>query len=88
MTSENAIYMLSQALVTVTWLSAVLIVPGLLVGLLISILQAATQITEQTLSFLPRLLVTLLTLSLALNWLIHRLSQLFYDYFASIAQIQ
>ena len=88
MTPDSAVYMLSQALVTVTWLAGVLIVPGLLVGLLVSILQAATQVTEQTLSFLPRLLITLLTLSLGLNWLIQHLSQLFYDYFSAIAQVQ
>lgn len=88
MTPDNAVYMLSQALITVTWVAGVLIVPGLFVGLLVSIIQAATQVTEQTLSFLPRLLVTLLTLSLALNWLISTLSQLFYEFFSAIAQIQ
>ncbi|MFK0572413.1 flagellar biosynthetic protein FliQ [Endozoicomonas sp.] len=88
MTPDNAVYMLSQALWTVTWLAAVLIVPGLIIGLVVSIVQAATQVTEQTLSFLPRLLVTLLTLSLGLHWLVRVLGKLFYDYFATIATLQ
>ncbi len=37
----------------------VLVIPGLLVGLVIAVFQAATQINEQTLSFLPRLIMTL-----------------------------
>lgn len=44
---------------------SVLIVPSLLVGLVVSVFQAATQINEQTLSFLPRLLVTLAMLGFA-----------------------
>jgi len=52
---------------------SVLIVPSLLVGLLVSVFQAATQINEQTLSFLPRLLTTLMTLLLAGPWLLARL---------------
>ncbi|KZX81447.1 flagellar biosynthetic protein FliQ [Oleiphilus sp. HI0009] len=43
-------------------LVALILTPGLLVGLMVSVFQAATQINEQTLSFLPRLLVTLVVL--------------------------
>ena len=43
-------------------LVSVIIIPSLCVGLVVSIFQAATQINEQTLSFLPRLLITLFTL--------------------------
>ena len=50
----------SEALFIVVTIVSVIIVPSLLVGLIVSTFQAATQINEQTLSFLPRLLVTLL----------------------------
>jgi len=40
----------------------VIIVPSLVVGLIVSTFQAATQINEQTLSFLPRLVVTLIAI--------------------------
>jgi flagellar biosynthetic protein FliQ len=49
----------SEALFIVVTLVSVIIVPSLLVGLVVATFQAATQINEQTLSFLPRLLVTL-----------------------------
>ncbi len=48
---------------------SVIIVPSLLVGLVVSVFQAATQINEQTLSFLPRLLITLMTLVVMGPWL-------------------
>ncbi len=52
----------SEALFIVVTLVSIIIVPSLIVGLIVSTFQAATQINEQTLSFLPRLLVTLLVL--------------------------
>lgn len=51
----------------------VIIVPSLIVGLLVSVFQAATQINEQTLSFLPRLLVTLLSLLWFGPWILAQL---------------
>lgn len=53
----------------------VLVVPSLLVGLVVAMFQAATQINEQTLSFLPRLLVMLLTLIWAGPWLVRELME-------------
>ncbi len=50
----------SEALFIVVTMVSVIILPSLFVGLIVSTFQAATQINEQTLSFLPRLLVTLL----------------------------
>ena len=55
---------------------SVLIVPSLIVGLVVSVFQAATQINEQTLSFLPRLLTTLVTVLIAGPWLLSRLMDL------------
>ncbi len=51
---------------------AILIVPSLLIGLVVATFQAATQINEQTLSFLPRLLVTILTVIVTGPWLVYR----------------
>ena len=52
---------------------SVIIVPSLVVGLVVSVFQAATQINEQTLSFLPRLIVTLLALIIGGHWLVQKL---------------
>ncbi len=48
----------------------VILLPALVVGLLVSMFQAATQINEMTLSFIPKLLVTLLTFILAGPWML------------------
>jgi len=59
MSPEVAIDIVRDAIFVILTLVTLILVPGLIVGLLVSIFQAATQINEQTLSFLPRLLVTL-----------------------------
>jgi|TARA_R110001599_G_scaffold83628_4_gene224638 flagellar biosynthetic protein FliQ len=59
MTPEVAIEVVSEAIYLILTLVTLILVPGLIVGLIVSVFQAATQINEQTLSFLPRLLVTL-----------------------------
>ncbi|MCW0469564.1 flagellar biosynthetic protein FliQ [Vibrio chagasii] len=65
------------------WVS-VLIVPSLVVGLVVAIFQAVTQVNEQTLSFLPRLLVTLLCIILAGHWLLQEINDLFLFIFNTI----
>lgn len=63
---------------------AILIVPSLLVGLVIATFQAATQINEQTLSFLPRLIVTLLMCIVAGPYLVSRLLGYFEGIFLNL----
>jgi len=66
---------------------AVLVIPSLLVGLLVAMFQAATQINEQTLSFLPRLLVMLVTLIVAGPWLVHTFMEYILQLYGSIPQL-
>ncbi len=47
----------------------ILIVPSLVVGLVVAIFQAATQINEMTLSFLPKLIIVLVLVALLAPWL-------------------
>ena len=65
MTPEVALDLFRSALWLTVMIVGVLVVPSLVVGLIVAVFQAATQINEQTLSFLPRLLVMLVTLILA-----------------------
>ena len=58
--------------------------PSLLVGLVVSVFQAATQINEQTLSFLPRLMATLVSIMAAGPWMMTELMELFAQLFAQI----
>ncbi|MEX0584927.1 MAG: flagellar biosynthetic protein FliQ [Natronospirillum sp.] len=62
----------SEALFLVFLIVSVLIVPSLIIGLVVATFQAATQINEQTLSFLPRLLVTIGSIMVAGPWLVTR----------------
>ncbi len=63
---------------------SVIIGPGLVLGLIVALFQATTQINEQTLSFLPKLIVTLLTLSVAGHWLLQQMLALFEQLFLDI----
>lgn len=77
MTPEQTVDIISQAVLTIIAMVSVLIIPGMVVGLVVSIIQSATQIQEQTLSFFPRLLVTLLMLIFAGHWMLRELMELF-----------
>ncbi len=70
MEAANIADLFSEALFIVVAIVSVIIVPSLLVGLMVATFQAATQINEQTLSFLPRLLVTLLMMIFAGPWIV------------------
>ena len=76
----DAIYMIISMVV-------ILIGPSLLVGLIVAVFQATTQINEQTMSFLPRLLTTLLMLVFAGPWLLRNISDFFTTLFHTIANV-
>jgi len=86
MSPDVIIDLFAQALLLVIMMVSVLIVPGLIVGLVISTFQAATQINEQTLSFLPRLIVTIVALMLAGPWLLTKLMDFTNNLIGNISQ--
>jgi flagellar biosynthetic protein FliQ len=61
---------MQQALEVTVLLLAVLLLPALAVGLLVSIFQAATQINEMTLSFIPKLMVTVAAMVIGGPWML------------------
>lgn len=71
----------------VSLLVSAAILPSLVVGLMVSVFQATTSINEQTLSFLPRLLVTLLALALGVNWGLQTLMDFFYEIIRAIPEV-
>lgn len=73
MTPETVISLFSESINVVLLLLTVLIMPGLIVGLVVAMFQAATQINEQSLSFIPKLFVTFLVLVFAGPWLLKTL---------------
>jgi len=70
---EIFVDILRDAAFLVIILVSAVIVPSLCVGLIVAVFQAATSINEQTLSFLPRLIVTLLSLMFGGHWLVSKL---------------
>lgn len=77
MTPETAVDLLREALFLVITIVAIGVVPGLLMGLIVAVFQAATQINEQTLSFLPRLMATLTALIVAGPLILRMLMEFF-----------
>jgi flagellar biosynthetic protein FliQ len=59
----------SEALYLILLLSAPMLISALAVGLIISVLQATTQVQEQTLSFVPKILVTFLSVIICSTWI-------------------
>ena len=70
MTMDVAGDIMASGIRLVLMISVVAIIPSLLIGLCVSIFQATTQINEQTLSFLPRLVMTLLVLIFGGKWML------------------
>jgi flagellar biosynthetic protein FliQ len=76
MTPQTVMELGRQALEITLLVSAPMLMAALVTGLIISIFQAATQINESTLSFIPRLVVMFITLIFAGPWML----QLMIDY--------
>lgn len=70
MTPELALDVCRRAIQTILMCAAPMLIVGLLVGLLVSIFQAATQINEQTLTFVPKIVAVFLTMIIFGPWLI------------------
>lgn len=87
LTPDIAVDLVSESLKLVMLLVVVLVLPGLVIGFLVGIFQAATQINEQTLSFLPRLLVTLLAVILTGGWMASQLMDFCVEVFRRAAML-
>ena len=76
-----------EALSVIVLIVSAIILPGLFVGLIVAVFQAATSINEQTLSFLPRLLMTLFSLMFLGHWLVQTMMDFFYTIVNMIPQV-
>lgn len=69
MNPELVIDLGREAVQTVLLVAAPMLLSGLIVGLLVSIFQAATQINEQTMTFVPKIVAVLVALLLFAPWI-------------------
>lgn len=74
MTPEIAIDICRKAIQTILLGSAPMLIIGMIIGLLVSIFQAATQINEQTLTFVPKIIAVFVTMLIFGPWLIKLLT--------------
>ncbi|AYA63699.1 MULTISPECIES: flagellar biosynthesis protein FliQ [unclassified Alteromonas] len=87
MTPEVFVQILRESMFMVILLVSAVIVPSMIVGLIVAVFQAATSINEQTMSFLPRLIVTLLALAWGGNWLVEQLMDFTFHMVNQIPQV-
>ena len=69
----DAVDVVRDALLETLIIAAPILAAGLLVGLIVSIFQAVTQIQEQTLTFVPKIIVMIVVAMLLLNWIALRM---------------
>jgi flagellar biosynthetic protein FliQ len=87
MTPQTVLTIAEQALLVTVLVSAPLLLTALVVGLVVSIFQAATQINEMTLSFIPKLLALFAVMVAAGPWMLTTLADYIRRLFTSIPQM-
>jgi flagellar biosynthetic protein FliQ len=87
MTPENVMDLAHSTLLVTSMIAAPLLLVALIVGLVIGMLQAATQINEATLSFIPKLLLLVLTLFAVGPWILRVLVDFTHDLYANIPNV-
>jgi len=87
MNPQSVVTLAQQGMEVMLVIGAPLLLAALITGLLVSIFQAATQINEATLSFLPKLLAVLATLVIAGPWMIQLMVDYIQRLFTSIPSV-
>ncbi|MDC3024441.1 flagellar biosynthesis protein FliQ [Alphaproteobacteria bacterium] len=85
---ENNVEMVSMAFWTVLKLAGPVLVVALIVGLTIGIIQAATSINEMTLSFVPKVVIVILTIAIFTNYLLIGLTDYFMFIFDRVSTLR
>jgi flagellar biosynthetic protein FliQ len=87
MTPENVMDLAHSTLMVTSMIAAPMLLIALVTGLVIGMLQAATQINEATLSFIPKLLLLVLTLFVAGPWILRVLIDFTRNLYANIPNL-
>ena len=87
MTPEFVVSLARESIQLALLLSAPLLGVGLIVGLIIAVLQATTQVQEMTLTFVPKIVCVLLALLAAAPWMLSKMSQFTSQVIMSIPQL-
>lgn len=87
MNADSVLDIGQRALEVTTMLGAVILIPALLIGLLVAMFQAATQINEQTLTFIPKLIITVVVLMFAGPWMLRLIMNFTLNLYESIPEL-
>ena len=86
MDSQTAVDLGREAINMTLRLSGPVLLAGMVVGLIVGLAQALTQIQEQTVAFVPKLVIMILGLSLCLPWLVTRMVEYTQELITNIPQ--
>lgn len=84
MTPDTVIGLMAETIKVTLMVAAPMLIVGLLVGVLISLFQAVTQIQEMTLVFVPKIIAVMITLVAALPWIIGLMMNFTQNLYANI----
>jgi flagellar biosynthetic protein FliQ len=87
MTAEMIIALARNAMETTLLISAPLLLSGLVIGLMVSIFQAVTQIQEMTLTFIPKIVAVFLALLIFFPWMLEIMTSFTTNMFNKISEI-
>ncbi len=84
MTTDTVVGLMAETIKITLLISAPMLIVGLIVGVVISLLQAVTQIQEMTLVFVPKIVAVMITLVASLPWMISLLITFTQNIFTNI----
>ncbi|HEY2881819.1 MAG TPA: flagellar biosynthesis protein FliQ [Pirellulales bacterium] len=84
MDPQDAIGLAREAVMLTLWISAPVLIVGMVIGLVVGLIQALTQIQEQTVAFVPKLFAMIIVLSITLPWLMMQLVDYTHDLIMNI----
>ncbi len=87
MNEELLLTLSSDAVKTIIMIAGPLLVGAMAVGILVSILQAVTQINESTLTFIPKMVAVLVILTVMAPWMLEVLQQYTVDVLGSVGNV-
>ncbi len=87
MTTDFVVFISREALTTVLFILGPILGAGLIVGLLIGIFQATTQINEMTLTFVPKIMVVFLVIFFLMPWFLQIMLDFTTEIFNQIATV-
>ena len=87
MSQGEALTVFRESILLMLKISAPLLLVSILIGLVVAVFQAATQIHEQTLTFVPKIIAIVLLLLLLGSWMLTQMDDLFHSLFSLMTQV-